>query len=248
MPTFAPPTARGRTALHHAAAAGRVRTAETLVAAGLDVNLRDARGRTALAEAVSEGRDDMVAFLLRSGADPALPDDGGNTPLHLAVKAGGTRRWRCDCWGGGEPLGGRPRRPAGPCGRHMRTRSRAGSSGHWPRARNAQGCRAAVMARGAGGQRRGGRAAVANRVRPEPQVRVQRDPDDRAAVCVALDHPDPRQAFRADRAACKDQRQHAGRAKACAKCRPVVGCSSLCRHVPITSLRGRPGVRPSAVS
>ena len=76
LPNFADEAARaeGATPLHHAWS----EEAESLIAAGADVNARDVAGRTPL---FYVNYPPKAALLLRSGADVHVRDAEGNTPL-----------------------------------------------------------------------------------------------------------------------------------------------------------------------
>lgn len=66
---------RDYTALISASRFGRTRIVRLLIAAGADVNARDARGRTALMWASYMGYRDLVEVLLAAGADVRIEDD-----------------------------------------------------------------------------------------------------------------------------------------------------------------------------
>ena len=66
---------RDYTALISASRYGRTRIVRVLIAAGADVNARDARGRTALMWASYMGYRDVVDVLLAAGADVRIEDD-----------------------------------------------------------------------------------------------------------------------------------------------------------------------------
>jgi ankyrin repeat protein len=55
-----------QTPLHIAAAMGKMKAVEALVALGADVAIKDSQGRTALDAAERAGLTDVVAFLRRS--------------------------------------------------------------------------------------------------------------------------------------------------------------------------------------
>ena len=79
----------GMTALHWAAASGRVELAELLVSAGADLEAGTRLGRyTALHIASREGRPAVVETLLGAGADAGAVTSTGATPLHFAAGAG----------------------------------------------------------------------------------------------------------------------------------------------------------------
>lgn len=78
----------GDSALHAAAAAGAMQSADFLMDQGLAVDLRGAEERTPLMAAVAGGQTKMIAWLLRQGADPRAKDKNGFFPLMLAVREG----------------------------------------------------------------------------------------------------------------------------------------------------------------
>ena len=79
---------RSATDLHFAARAGDVEEIARLVAAGADVNARDAHGNTPLKYASAEPVPAAVRKLIELGADVNLGDDRGFTPLHCAAAHG----------------------------------------------------------------------------------------------------------------------------------------------------------------
>ena len=87
-----PAPCRGATCLHQAAALGRARIAEALLAAGGDALLHaaDARGRTCLHAACARGTPETVALLAAAGGAALLrrADAGGATCLHVAAARG----------------------------------------------------------------------------------------------------------------------------------------------------------------
>jgi hypothetical protein len=83
------PDARGDPqALRQAAADGDLTSLGAQLAAGGDIDARDADGRTALMLATLNGRTDAVSLLLAHGADPRAADAHGTTPMQAAVAAG----------------------------------------------------------------------------------------------------------------------------------------------------------------
>jgi Raf kinase inhibitor-like YbhB/YbcL family protein len=67
---------------------GQVSVARALIAAGADVNAKDAEGVMPLMRAASAGRGDMVRLLLSSGADPNAKASGAVTALMMASLGG----------------------------------------------------------------------------------------------------------------------------------------------------------------
>ena len=78
----------GDTALHAAATAGALNSADFLMDQGLTVDLRGALERTPLMAAVLGNQTTMARWLLRQGADPRAKDKEGFLPLMLAVREG----------------------------------------------------------------------------------------------------------------------------------------------------------------
>lgn len=73
----------GRTALHMVAYSGNVSVAETLIAKGAELDVRDnVIGETPLNTAAANDRHEMIKVLLESGADVTLGDKHYQTPLH----------------------------------------------------------------------------------------------------------------------------------------------------------------------
>src|SRR5262249_33338486 len=76
----------GLTALHFAARQGAIRTVQTLVELGADVNAVSPADHTSpLLIATINGQFDVAAFLLAHGAQPNLASDAGMTPLFAAL-------------------------------------------------------------------------------------------------------------------------------------------------------------------
>jgi hypothetical protein len=75
---------KGATLLHLAANDDSRQCAALLLAAGADVDARDADGRTPLHLAVFRAHREMAALLLENGADIWVEDLRGRTPFHLA--------------------------------------------------------------------------------------------------------------------------------------------------------------------
>ncbi|GAA1742327.1 ankyrin repeat domain-containing protein [Nonomuraea bangladeshensis] len=71
-----------------AAAWDREEVAETLLAAGAEVNGREAGGWTALLWAAANGQAAVARLLVEAGADVDATNDDGDTPLTLAARRG----------------------------------------------------------------------------------------------------------------------------------------------------------------
>jgi ankyrin repeat protein len=74
MPRHSPPAQRGKTALHFAAAFGKLECAEALLDGGAAAEAADEEGLTALHAASAGGFADVVEALLEHGADRAARD------------------------------------------------------------------------------------------------------------------------------------------------------------------------------
>ncbi|MCY3944900.1 MAG: ankyrin repeat domain-containing protein [Anaerolineaceae bacterium] len=75
-------------ALTRAAHDGNLAAVQGQLAAGVNVNARDAFGRSALHEAAFWGHRDVIARLLRAGADVEARDSTGRTPLDEVILSG----------------------------------------------------------------------------------------------------------------------------------------------------------------
>ena len=75
----------GCTALWAACASGSVGVALELIAAGADVDARNAHGRTPLLAAALGGHCEIALALVAAGADVDAADDEGETPLYAAA-------------------------------------------------------------------------------------------------------------------------------------------------------------------
>jgi ankyrin repeat protein len=80
----------GNSALHAAAGAGALKSADYLLKRGLSIDLKGNGGRTPLMSAVLAKQTSSVRWLLRQGADPRLKDADGFSALMLAVREGAT--------------------------------------------------------------------------------------------------------------------------------------------------------------
>ncbi|WP_240125722.1 ankyrin repeat domain-containing protein [Thermomonas alba] len=76
--------ARGRSALHEAAALDHAEICRVLLEAGAEVDARDGQGRTPLLEAVRNGAMHALEVLLAAGASVHAQDAAGANALHLA--------------------------------------------------------------------------------------------------------------------------------------------------------------------
>jgi ankyrin repeat protein len=65
---------------------GLLKTVKAMIAAGADVNFRDALGRSALFDALSHGHLSVATELLRAGAKTDVKDHAGLTPLEAVRK------------------------------------------------------------------------------------------------------------------------------------------------------------------
>ena len=82
------PAGDGATALHWAAYAADLETADLLIRAGASVDATNDLGVTPLWVACTNGSAGMVARLLAAGADPNIAPPTGGTPLMRAVRTG----------------------------------------------------------------------------------------------------------------------------------------------------------------
>lgn len=82
----------GFTPMHHAAGFAGPELVEVLLAAGADVNARDAVGRTPLELAAEDSTVQVVQALIKGGANVNGAGNGGRTPLHVAAGRFGARR------------------------------------------------------------------------------------------------------------------------------------------------------------
>ena len=74
--------------LHRAAHHGEDLIARLLIAAGADINMRDAVGNTPLHAASQAGHNRVVKVLLANGAQLKATSQSGMTPLHRAASKG----------------------------------------------------------------------------------------------------------------------------------------------------------------
>eukprot|EP00727_Mastigamoeba_balamuthi_P001954 m51a1_g11756 hypothetical protein (961) ;mRNA; r:202717-206299 len=80
----------GETALHLAAAKGRLPLLNLLLMKHAEVEALDAAGRTPLYAAACNGHTECCVELLTMGAKPDTPNKFGNTPLHAVARNGHT--------------------------------------------------------------------------------------------------------------------------------------------------------------
>ena len=88
--------ADGRSALHHAVAAGCITLTQYLLARGVDPQARDRLGRTPLFAALTapaETAQVLIQSLLRAGANPEARAANGETPLGLALAKPDLQHW-----------------------------------------------------------------------------------------------------------------------------------------------------------
>jgi hypothetical protein len=89
VPTpLAQETAPPAISLHLAALQGNVEVIRRQLAAGADLNQKDAYGSTPLTIAAAFGRTDVARALLEAGASTDVKDGNGSTPLHTAAFLG----------------------------------------------------------------------------------------------------------------------------------------------------------------
>lgn len=81
----------GAAALFHAIRKGRIAVVQSLLAQGVNVNVRTVTGKTPLMIASYKGYGDIVQMLLEHGAHIDAQDQLGDTSLKIATRAGNTR-------------------------------------------------------------------------------------------------------------------------------------------------------------
>ena len=84
---------QGNTALHLAAAAGRLAIVEVLVPHVLFIDSRNEQGETALMRAAGKGHQPIVRFLIKNQADPADVDGAGKRAVDHARESGNRQFW-----------------------------------------------------------------------------------------------------------------------------------------------------------
>ena len=108
--------------LHRAAKAGDIEVLSALLAAGADVDGRDARGWTALMHAVDAGQGPVTELLLAGPVDPDVRAPDGATALFIAVSRGNSEIVALLRNAGADPW------LAGPDGRTAAETARAGGN------------------------------------------------------------------------------------------------------------------------
>jgi len=84
-------SAHGAAALFNAILKGRIASVQSLLAQGVDVNVRTVSGKTPLMAAAFKGYSDIVQLLIENGADPNIRDARGDSALKIATRGGFTR-------------------------------------------------------------------------------------------------------------------------------------------------------------
>lgn len=87
-----PSNAAGIDELTEAARNGDIRTAEAVLATGIDVNMENSDKLVPIVYAAANDHVELLELLLRSGADPnAASSESGSTALHIAAQLGQVR-------------------------------------------------------------------------------------------------------------------------------------------------------------
>jgi ankyrin repeat protein len=76
-----------RTALHHSACMGQIKSMRLLMQRRAGVEARDSQGQTPLLAAVSKGQTAAVKYLLEVGADPKVFSEEKKGVLHLSIES-----------------------------------------------------------------------------------------------------------------------------------------------------------------
>jgi ankyrin repeat protein len=84
--------------LHDLAAAGNLAGLQAALAAGADLQARDAQGCSALHFAADRGQLEALEVLLAAGVDVEAKDEDGQTPLHYAALCGNEVVCTRGCW------------------------------------------------------------------------------------------------------------------------------------------------------
>ena len=84
-------TAHGAAALFNAILKGRIAVVQSLIAQGVNVNVRTISGKTPVMAAAYKGYNDIVQVLLDGGADVNAKDSRGDTALKISTRGGFTR-------------------------------------------------------------------------------------------------------------------------------------------------------------
>lgn len=89
--TGRPQSGHGAAALFSAVLKGRIAAVQTLLAQGVNVNVRTVSGKTPLMAAAYKGYGDIVQLLIEGGANLYVRDARGDTALSIAERLGYTR-------------------------------------------------------------------------------------------------------------------------------------------------------------
>jgi hypothetical protein len=84
-------SAHGAAALFNAILKGRIAVVQSLIAQGVNVNIKTVTGKTPLMAAAYKGYSDIVQVLVDHGADANVRDSTGDTALRIAARAGFSR-------------------------------------------------------------------------------------------------------------------------------------------------------------
>ena len=84
-------TVHGAAALFSAILKGRIAVVQSLIAQGVNVNVRTISGKTPLMAACYKGYSDIVHLLVESGADVNGKDSTGDTAMKIAARGGYSR-------------------------------------------------------------------------------------------------------------------------------------------------------------
>jgi hypothetical protein len=84
-------SAHGAAALFNAILKGRIAVVQSLIAQGVNVNVKTVTGKTPLMAASYKGYSDIVQLLVEHGADPNMRDSTGDSAVRIAARAGFTR-------------------------------------------------------------------------------------------------------------------------------------------------------------
>ncbi len=85
------PSVHGAAALFNSILKGRSVVVQSLLAQGVNVNVRTVSGKTPLMAAAYKGYADIVQMLMDHGADASIADSRGDNALTIATRSGFTR-------------------------------------------------------------------------------------------------------------------------------------------------------------